>query len=120
MRIDAKKLRYLVDVTPAFYDAADLDRILGALKKLQRVLGDFNDADMQEQRLLECGRALGAGGGPAGALLALGRLAERSRQRRERLREQVVERAGAVLRARHASRPAGARSSEPGRVERAR
>ena len=77
MRIDAKKLRYLVDVTPAFYDAADLERILGALKKLQRVLGDFNDAQVQEQRLLECGRASGAADGPAGAVLALGRLAER-------------------------------------------
>ena len=91
MRIAAKKLRYLVDVTPAFYDAADLECILGALKKLQRVLGDFNDAQVQEQRLLECGRALGAAGGPAGALLALGRLAEQSRQRRERLREQVAD-----------------------------
>ena len=70
MRINAKKLRYLVDVTPAFYDAADLDRILAALKKLQRVLGDFNDAQVQEERLLECGRALVARGGPAGALLA--------------------------------------------------
>jgi CHAD domain-containing protein len=91
VRKDAKKLRYLIDVTPAFYAAADLECILGALKKLQRVLGDFNDAQVQETRLLECGRALGAAGGPAGALLALGRLAEQSRQRRERLRGEVVE-----------------------------
>jgi CHAD domain-containing protein len=91
VRIKAKKLRYLVDVTPAFYDATDLERILGALKKLQRALGDFNDAHAQEQRLLECGLELGAAGGPAGALLALGRLAEQSRQRRECLRGQVVE-----------------------------
>jgi CHAD domain-containing protein len=91
VRISAKKLRYLVDVTPAFYDEADLERILGALKKLQRALGDFNDAHVQEERLVECGQALGAAGGPAGALLALGRLAEQSRQRRESLRGQVVE-----------------------------
>ncbi len=91
MRIDAKKLRYLVDVTPAFYDAADLERILGALKKLQRVLGDFNDAHVQEERLLECGRALCAAGGPPEVLLVLGRLAEQSRQRREQLRGQVIE-----------------------------
>ena len=36
VRIAAKKLRYLVDVTPGFYDAADLEHILVALKKLQR------------------------------------------------------------------------------------
>jgi CHAD domain-containing protein len=92
IRIDAKKLRYLIDVTPAFYDAADLECIIGALKKLQRVLGDFNDAEVQERRLLDCGRAVGAAGGPAEALLALGRLAEQSCQRRERLRNEVIER----------------------------
>jgi CHAD domain-containing protein len=91
VRICAKKLRYLIDVMPAFYDAADLERILSALKKLQRVLGDFNDAHSQEQRLLECGLALGAAGGPATALLGLGRLAEQSRQRGERLRAEVVD-----------------------------
>jgi CHAD domain-containing protein len=91
VRIAAKKLRYLVDVAPSFYDAADFEKILAALKKLQRVLGDFNDAHVQEERLLECGLALGAAGGPASALLGLGRLAEQSRQRRERLRVEVVE-----------------------------
>ena len=91
IRIDAKKLRYLIDVTPAFYDAADLECIVGALKKLQRVLGDFNDADVQEKRLLDCGRAMGAASGPPGALVALGRLAEQCCQRRERVREEVVE-----------------------------
>lgn len=92
VRIDAKKLRYLIDVTPGFYDTADLECVLGALKKLQRVLGDFNDAQVQEMRLLDCGRALGAASGSAGALLALGRLAEQSRQRRESLRGEVMER----------------------------
>jgi CHAD domain-containing protein len=91
VRIDAKKLRYLVDVTPAFYDASDLECILGALKKLQRVLGDFHDAHVQESRLHEFRHALGAAGGPAGVRLALGRLAEQSRQRRQRLRGQVNE-----------------------------
>jgi len=90
-RIDAKKLRYLIDVTPAFYDPADLECIVGAVKKLQRVLGDFNDAAVQESRLLHYGRVLGAAGGPPDALLALGRLAEQSRQRQERLRHEVVE-----------------------------
>jgi CHAD domain-containing protein len=92
IRIDAKKLRYLIDVTPHFYASADLDDILGALKKLQRVLGDFNDAEVQEARLIECGRALGAAGGRPGALLQLGRLAEQCRYRREHLRGSVIDR----------------------------
>jgi len=85
VRITAKKLRYLIDVTSSFYDADELDGVLVALKKLQRVLGDFNDARVQETRLVELGQTVGAAGGPASALLALGRLAERSRQRRDRL-----------------------------------
>jgi CHAD domain-containing protein len=92
IRIDAKKLRYLIDVTPDFYARTDLDQILGALKKLQRLLGDFNDAEVQEARLMECGRALGAAGGPPGALLMLGRLAEQCRQRRQQLRKPTIER----------------------------
>ena len=91
LRIAAKKLRYLVDVTPGFYDPGDLEHILGALKRLQRVLGDSNDAYAQAERLLKCGMAVGAAGGHASALLALGRLAEQSRQRGERLREEVLD-----------------------------
>ena len=89
MRIAAKKLRYLVDISPSFYQAKDLERILSALKSLQRVLGDFNDAHVQERRLLECGHAAGAAGGAAGALLTLGRLAEQRRQSGEDLRAAV-------------------------------
>jgi CHAD domain-containing protein len=91
VRLDAKKLRYLIDVTPAFYDAADLARILGALKKLQRVLGEFNDAELQELRLVACGRELAAKNGPPGTLRALGRLADECRERRDGLRRQVAD-----------------------------
>ena len=91
VRIDAKKLRYLIDVTPGFYGKSDLACVLDALKKLQRVLGDFHDAAVQEQRLLECGRALDAPA-PASVLMTFGRLAEQCRQRQDGLRRDVVER----------------------------
>jgi len=91
VRIHAKKLRYLVDIAPSFYEAADLTRIVGSLKKVQRVLGDYNDARIQETRLLECVGSLSGDRDAASALFALGRLAERTRQRRACLREQVVE-----------------------------
>jgi CHAD domain-containing protein len=119
VRIVAKKLRYLIDVTPSFHDAADLECVLRALKKLQRVLGDFNDAHVQGERLLECGRAMGAAGAPAGALLALGRLSEQSRQRRDQLRGRVLE-GLALFRARD-TRSACRRAFKPtGAAERTR
>ena len=90
VRLDTKKLRYLIDVTPGFYAEDDLACILGALKKLQRVLGDFNDSHVQQQRLLEYGGACGAGSGWEGALPAIHRLSEEGIQRRERLRAEVV------------------------------
>src|SRR5262249_7453687 len=80
IRIDAKKLRYLIDAASPCYRPADVKCILAALKKLQRALGDFNDAHVQETLLVDCGRAICAAGGPSGALLTLGRLAERCRQ----------------------------------------
>ncbi len=70
---------------------SDLACVLDALKKLQRVLGDFHDAAVQEQRLLECGRGLDAPA-PASVLMTFGRLAEQCRQRRDGLRPDVVER----------------------------
>jgi CHAD domain-containing protein len=89
VRIAAKKLRYLIDVTSGFYDADDLRRILRPLKKVQGVLGEFNDAHVQERRLLKYRRALAAEGGPQGALVTLGHLAAESRRRRSELRGRV-------------------------------
>ncbi len=91
VRIDAKKLRYLVDVTPGFYAAADLEVILAALKKLQRLLGDFNDAQVQETRLLDCTRTLSAAPGSADVTSGIEQLAVQCHQRAARLRGQVMD-----------------------------
>jgi CHAD domain-containing protein len=91
VRIDAKKLRYLVDVTPGFYADSELDVVLAALKKLQRLLGDFNDAQVQEARLLECARTLSTAPGSAGVTSGIDRLAAQCRQRAARLRGQVID-----------------------------
>ena len=91
VRIDAKKLRYLIDATRSLHDRRHLDPIIDRLKKMQSVLGDFNDAVVQERHLLESGRALAAeaGAGESGALLTVGRLAESARNRAMSLRAQV-------------------------------
>jgi CHAD domain-containing protein len=89
-RIDAKKLRYLIDATRSLYPVEALDRVLRALKKLQGVLGDFNDATVQERRLLEYGRAV-AERDPEGSSThrAIERLAKARRRRGERLRWRI-------------------------------
>ena len=90
VRIRAKKLRYLIDATRSLHDRRHLDPIVGSLKSVQSVLGDFNDAYVQERHLMESGRALAeAGAGDSGALLTIGRLAENARIRAASLRGEL-------------------------------
>jgi CHAD domain-containing protein len=90
VRIQGKKLRYMIDAMRSLRDRSELDRIISSLKKVQSVLGDFNDAQIQERSLLNFGRALAeAGAENPGALLTLGRLAEKARNRALSLRAEV-------------------------------
>jgi len=47
LRIDGKKLRYLLEFFTELYSAATISRFIGELKKLQDILGDFNDTGVQ-------------------------------------------------------------------------
>jgi hypothetical protein len=78
-------------VTSVFYDAEAVAEVLGRLKKLQRVLGEFNDSQVQAERLLELARAAGEGGAPAGVLVAVGRLARDRRHRGAALRAEAFD-----------------------------
>jgi CHAD domain-containing protein len=90
LRIDAKKLRYLIDATRSLHDGRHLDRIIGSLKRVQSVMGDFNDAQVQERHLLESGKAMAeALAGDSQALLTIGRLAESARNRATSLRAEI-------------------------------
>jgi CHAD domain-containing protein len=90
VRTQAKKLRYMIDATRSLHDRRHLDRITDSLKSMQSVLGEFNDAIVQERHLLDSGRTLAeAGAGDSGALLTLGRLAENACNRAASLRAQV-------------------------------
>jgi CHAD domain-containing protein len=91
LRIEAKKLRYMIDATRSLHDCRDLDRIIDSLKKVQSVLGDFNDAQVQERSLLDAGGALVEAGivVETGALLSVERLAEDARNRAAALRPEV-------------------------------
>jgi CHAD domain-containing protein len=93
LRVEAKKLRYLVDVAPGAGDDGDVKEVVVALKALQRVLGDFNDAHVQERRLIECRGAIAATGAAHSSLAAIDRLAEQARERHECLHRDVIEEA---------------------------
>jgi len=93
LRVQAKKLRYLVDVMPGAGEDGDVKRVVVALKAFQRVLGDFNDAHVQAQRLIECRGAMAVTGAADNTVAAIGRLAEQARARGDQLRHDVVEQA---------------------------
>ncbi len=87
LRIDAKKLRYLLEFFRNLYPAETIEPEIKALKKLQDLLGDFNDLSVQRERLVEDAREmLGAGTPPAETLLAMGRLEALLEDRQEALR----------------------------------
>jgi len=87
LRIDAKKLRYLLEFFRNLYPAETIEPEIKALKKLQDLLGDFNDLSVQRERLVEDAREmLGAGTPPAETLLAMGRLEGLLEDRQEALR----------------------------------
>jgi CHAD domain-containing protein len=78
LRIDCKKLRYLLEFFRSIYEAAEMDPLIKALKSLQDNLGDFNDYSVQNASLAEYAeQMIEIGNAPARTLMAMGRLAER-------------------------------------------
>lgn len=52
LRIQCKKLRYLLDMFAPLFDAEHLSLFTGRLRKLQNTLGKFNDYSVQQASLL--------------------------------------------------------------------
>lgn len=85
LRIDGKKLRYLLEFFRSLYPKDELQVPLATLKRLQDNLGSINDFRVQQETLREAAaRMLERQAGAAGTLLAMGRLSERLARRRER------------------------------------
>ncbi|WP_404419629.1 CHAD domain-containing protein [Marinospirillum sp.] len=53
LRIECKKLRYLLDFFASLYPAKQNRRHVKTLKRLQTILGDFNDYTVQQEFLLQ-------------------------------------------------------------------
>ncbi len=89
VRIQGKKLRYLLDLFGSVFPAGPRKELVRELKRLQDVLGDMNDMQVQESMLASL--AVDAPAEPA-AVFALGRMAERTRERAERARRRFPKR----------------------------
>lgn len=75
LRIDAKKLRYLLEFFRGLFPSEQVEQAIAGQKKLQDLLGSFNDLTVQRRRLLDDARMLLASADPsADTMLAIGRL----------------------------------------------
>ena len=93
LRIDAKKLRYLLEFFRNLYPKKEIDRLVRELKALQDVLGGLNDMEVQQDRLLGFARDLSsAPEDHAATLIAMGRLSAIMADRQEAYRLEFAER----------------------------
>lgn len=75
LRIDGKKLRYLLEFFRSLYPAAEVDVLIKALKPLQENLGDFQDLEVQQGKLREFALQMqDDGSANAPTLMAMGEL----------------------------------------------
>jgi CHAD domain-containing protein len=74
LRIDAKKLRYLLEFFASLWEAEESAEFVAQLKLVQDALGTYHDAWLQHGRLIALGDEILAAGAGAGTLLAMGRL----------------------------------------------
>ena len=89
LRIDAKKLRYLLEFFSSLYQKKTIARLVKELKLLQDILGGFNDMAVQQRRLGDFANQLtSAGDAPASTVLAMGRLAAAMGDRQQEYRRQ--------------------------------
>jgi CHAD domain-containing protein len=89
LRIECKKLRYLLEFFRSLCHPDDVERVVKSLKRLQDNLGDFNDLQIQRETLKRFAEEMVAEGcATVESLMAMGRLVERLelRQAEERSR----------------------------------
>ncbi len=93
LRIECKKLRYLMEFFRSLYDPRRLTRLIKVLKLLQDNLGDFNDYEVQQYSLREFADDMVARqAAPAATIMAMGRLVEHLEKGQARERHQFGQR----------------------------
>ncbi len=75
VRLECKKLRYLMEFFRSLFDKAEIEASIKELKRLQDNLGDFNDYEVQQASLAAFAEEMSAAGkAPTATLLAMGQL----------------------------------------------
>lgn len=74
LRINVKKLRYLIDFFRPVFDQEEITRLLSGLKGFQDALGSYQDAEVQIQSLSQLALDLQVSGSEIEPILALGQL----------------------------------------------
>jgi CHAD domain-containing protein len=92
LRIDAKKLRYLLEFFSSLWDREATGALVAELKLVQDSLGEYHDAWLQCERLIGLADEVLAGGGGAATLLAMGRLVAELERRQTAEAEKVLAR----------------------------
>lgn len=86
LRIDGKKLRYLLEFFAGLYPRARIAPLIRSLKQLQDLLGDFNDLSVQQEGLIELIEEVGDPVDAEAARRAVAPLLEQMRRDQRRLR----------------------------------
>ncbi len=103
LRIQAKKLRYLLEIFGSLYPVEALGPVLFRLKRLQDTLGEIHDAQVHARTLADAGDELSQAGVPARTLLGVGRILselerrEKKKRRRFEQRFRTLEKSAAPL-----------------------
>jgi len=93
LRIDCKKLRYLMEFFRSLYDTETVERLIDSLKQLQDNLGYFNDCVVQQETLRRLAQQMADEGGmPVETYLAMGRLQALLEERQGAERARFAER----------------------------
>jgi CHAD domain-containing protein len=91
LRIDCKKLRYLLEFFRSLYPAERVVPLIRSLKRLQDDLGDLNDVGVQTGELRgSADELLQQGSAATGTLLAMGRLQGQIEEREKKLRNRLL------------------------------
>ncbi len=92
LRIDAKKLRYLLEFFASLWEPEATKALVDELKLVQDSLGDYHDAFLQAERLAALAPEVLASGAGAATLLAMGRLIAELERRQAAEAERVFAR----------------------------
>ncbi|MCK5651522.1 MAG: CHAD domain-containing protein, partial [Gemmatimonadetes bacterium] len=105
LRIDCKKLRYLLTFFQSLFPPKEMRSLINELKLLQDVLGDFNDIHVQRESLRRfADEMMETGVGPPETLMAMGRLMGQLETQQEIERGAFHERFRRFARGRNVSR----------------